>query len=233
MEKNLKIELLDLGVNYQDNIFLNLSNSKIVVLTNIEEGQIVRNNIIVYSLDGQILKEYQLWSEKKIISCIPYQKHFILTQDIEYEDFVSNKEPNVLIWNPEKEVINKFFGGRYINSLAVDLIDTIWIGYDEMGIFSCLKNDISLKGVNRFEINNDIVTICSLDETLDIIDSYSFTYINQHKIYTCYLSKGNSIVCELNEDGLIINKENLSFTPVSLFREKNINYYFYNDPDGS
>ncbi|MED4130750.1 hypothetical protein [Shouchella miscanthi] len=232
MKNNIKIAMSDLGIDYQDNSYLNLSDNKIVVLTNVEENQIVRTNIMIHSLNGEILEKHQLCFEKKIIICIPFQNNLILVEDVDYEDFVPNIEPNVLIWNTDRGVINKFFGGRFINSLAVDLDNSIWIGYDEMGIFSCLKNDISMRGINRFHVNDNLVSIGQIDAAMDLIDSYSFTYINQRKIFACYMSKGNYNVCEINEGGLIVNKEILSFVPVSLFIENDIKYYFYNDSDG-
>ncbi|WP_406621122.1 hypothetical protein [Bacillus atrophaeus] len=190
-------------VTEKGKILLSMSDSEFIVLTQQERndhGYV--NHISLYSnTDGRFLNSYSVQTKKQVMNVQKVDDSFLFLIDKEYEDGTRNIEPNIYVWSPLKGFYQSFFAGRYINSMMIDQNKNLWVGYDEMGIFSGVDQEISARGMNKFIFKNGEYELDSDDVSSYVIDQYYSTFASEDVIYLHYRSKGEDYLQKLKLSG--------------------------------
>lgn len=190
-------------VTEKGKILLSINDSEFIVLTQQERndhGYI--NHISLYSnTDGRFLNSFSVQTIKQVINVQKVDDSFLFLIDKEYEDGISNVEPNIYVWSPLKGFYQSFYAGRYINSMVLDQNKCLWVGYDETGIFSCVDQEISSRGVNKFILKNEKYELDYDHVSPYVIDQYNSTIISEDAIYLHYSSMGEAYLQKLKLSG--------------------------------
>lgn len=184
-------------------ILLSMNDSEFIVLTQQERNDYgYINHIALYSnTDGTFLNRYRVQTKKQVINIQKVDDSFLFLIDKEYEDGISNVEPNIYVWSPLKGFYQSFYAGRYINSMMIDQNKCLWVGYDETGIFSCVDQEISSRGMNKFILKNGKYELDSDDVSSYVIDQYYSTFVSKDAIYLHYSSMGEAYLQKLKLSG--------------------------------
>ncbi|MEC2333304.1 hypothetical protein [Bacillus subtilis] len=190
-------------VTEKGKILLSMNDSEFIVLTQQERNDYgYINHIALYSnTDGTFLNRYRVQTKKQVINIQKVDDSFLFLIDKEYEDGISNVEPNIYVWSPLKGFYQSFYAGRYINSMMIDQNKCLWVGYDETGIFSCVDQEISSRGMNKFILKNGKYELDSDDVSSYVIDQYYSTFVSEDAIYLHYSSMGEAYLQKLKLSG--------------------------------
>ncbi|ARW08876.1 hypothetical protein [Bacillus atrophaeus] len=195
-------------VTEKGKILLSMSDSEFIVLTQQERndhGYV--NHISLYSnTDGRFLNSYSVQTKKQVINVQKVDDSFLFLIDKEYEDGTRNVEPNIYVWSPLKGFYQSFFAGRYINSMMIDQNKNLWVGYDETGIFSCVDQEISSRGINKFILKNGEYELNSDGISSYVIDQYYSTFVSEDAIYLHYRSMGEDYLQKLKLSGEMLGQ---------------------------
>lgn len=190
-------------VTEKDKILLSMNDSEFIVLTQQERNDgYIFNHISLYSnTDGRFLNSYSVQTKKQVINIQKADDSFLFLIDKEYEDGISNVEPNIYVWSPLKGFYQSFYAGRYIISMVIDQNKCLWVGYDETGIFSCVDQEISSRGMNKFIMKNEKYELDSDHVSPYVIDQYYSTIVSGDAIYLHYSSMGEAYLQKLKLSG--------------------------------
>lgn len=191
-------------VTEKGKILLSMNDSEFIVLTQQERndhGYFINHLSIYSNTDGRFLNSYSVQTKKQVINIQKVDDSFLFLIDKEYEDGISNVEPNIYVWSPLKGFYQSFYAGRYINSMMIDQNKCLWVGYDETGIFSCVDQEISSKGINKFTLKNGKYELDSNDVSSYVIDQYYSTFVSEDAIYLHYNSMGENYFQKLKLSG--------------------------------
>ncbi|MEC0581709.1 hypothetical protein P8854_06975 [Bacillus spizizenii] len=190
-------------VTEKGKILLSMNDSVFIVLTQQERNEYgYINHIALYSsTDGRFINSYNVHTDKQVINVQKVDDSFLFLIDKEYEDGISNVEPNIYVWSPLKGFYQSFYAGRYINSMMIDQNKNLWVGYDEMGIFSGVDQEISARGMNKFILKNEEYELDSDDGSSYVIDQYYSTFVSEDAIYLHYRSMGEDYIQKLKLSG--------------------------------
>ncbi|MBO3794149.1 hypothetical protein [Bacillus subtilis] len=191
-------------VTEKGKILLSMNDSEFIVLTQkerIDHGYIINHLSLYSNTDGRFLNSYSVQTKKQVINVQKVDDSFFFLIDKEYEDGISNVEPNIFVWSPLKGFYQSFYAGRYINSMVLDQNKCLWVGYDETGIFSCVDQEISSRGVNKFILKNEKYELDYDHVSPYVIDQYNSTIISEDAIYLHYSSMGEAYLQKLKLSG--------------------------------
>ncbi|MCY7852858.1 hypothetical protein MOD48_01135 [Bacillus spizizenii] len=190
-------------VTEKGKILLSINDSEFIVLTQQKRNDHEYvNHISLYSnIDAQFINSYNVHSDNQVINVQKVDDSFLFLIDKEYEDGISNVEPNIYVWSPLKGFYQSFYAGRYINSMMIDQNKNLWVGYDEMGIFSGVDQEISARGMNKFILKNEEYELDSDDGSSYVIDQYYSTFVSEDAIYLHYRSMGEDYIQKLKLSG--------------------------------
>ncbi|KXZ23311.1 hypothetical protein AXI59_09460 [Bacillus nakamurai] len=230
----LEFRDLNVKVNEEDTVLLSMTESEIIVLTKkeIDYGAQYINHIVLYcNTNGRFLNSYSVQTNEQVINVQKVDDSFLLLVDKEYEDGVRNVEPNIYLWNPHKEFYQSFYAGRYINSMMIDQNKSLWVGYDEIGIFSCVDQEISTRGINKFVLKNGKYELCSHGVSSYMIDQYYSTFVSEDAIYLYYRSMGENYLQKLNLLGKTLDRFEVEIECSSCIKNESSIYFFIRDED--
>lgn len=190
---------LNLDVNEKKHSFFSLNEEYLVVVlqSEIDTNEYVNNLYIYHIKEERMHCEYSVTTAEQITSVLKCKDAYLLIFDKEYEDGVIDETPNAYFWDPVKGFYKSFYAGRYINSIKIDNDQNIWIGYDEMGIFSMIDGELSEKGFNRFD------STCRIKPVLDkenphTIDHYYDSFVTGSYVYLFYNVVGEKILKKID-----------------------------------
>ncbi|MEH7699051.1 hypothetical protein, partial [Bacillus pumilus] len=190
---------INLDINDRELSCFSLNEEYLVfVLQNEVETNKYVNNLYVYHISEQKLHyEYSVTSIDQITSVLKCEDDYLLIFDKEYEDGIIDETPNAYFWHPVKGFYKSFYAGRYINSIKIDNDQNIWVGYDEMGIFSMIDGELSEKGFNRFDSTFRIKPVLDKEKPQQI-DHYYDSFVTGSYVYLYFSVLGEKIFKKLD-----------------------------------
>ncbi|MCY8632276.1 immunity protein WapI [Bacillus spizizenii] len=230
----LKFRDLNVEVNEEETVLLSMTESEIIVLTKkeIDYGAKYINHIVLYcNTDGRFLNSFSIQTNEQVINVQKVDDSFLFLIDKEYEDSVRDVEPNIYLWNPIEGFHQSFYAGRYINSMIIDQNKNLWVGYDEMGIFSCVDQEISTRGINKFVLENGKYELYSHGVSSYVIDQYYSTFVSEDAIYLYYRSMGEDYLQKLNLLGETLERVEVGIECSSCIKNGSSIYLFSRDDD--
>lgn len=223
---------LNLDINKRGLSCFSLNEEYLVfVLQNEVDTNKYVNNLYVYHISEQELYyEYSVTTIDQITSVLKCKDDYLLIFDREYEDGIVDETPNVYFWNPIKGFYKSFYAGRYINSIKIDNDQNIWVGYDEMGIFSMIDGELSEKGFNRFDSTFRIKPVLDKEKPHPI-DHYYDSFVTGSYVYLYFSVLGEKIIKKIDlvsDEFVETRKIDLDLTAIC--EHKSSLYLFIRDP---
>ncbi|KJD57545.1 hypothetical protein [Bacillus velezensis] len=215
-------------INSSGPIILSMNATELIVLAQEKRQDEYINRIFIFrNRDGYLRHRYQIETSKKIIGVQKSRDLFLFLIHKDYEDGMVYEEPNIYVWHPIKGFYHSFYGGRYIRSMTVDSASNLWLGYDESGIFSCLDDDISSKGVTLFPFTDGIwKSRCdSFCTSPHLIDHFYGVYAEKDALYLHYCTLGEDYIRKVDLQGETLSFHKADFDFSAQFKIGS-SYYF-------
>ncbi|WP_125123466.1 hypothetical protein [Bacillus amyloliquefaciens] len=216
-------------INISGPIILSMNAAELIVLAQekVRKEEYSNHIFIFRNSDGHLRHRYQIQTSMNIIGVQKSGDLFLFLIHKNYEDGVVQEEPNIYIWHPLKGFYHSLYGGRYIRSMTVDSANNLWLGYDEAGIFSCLDDDISSKGVALFPFEDGTWKSCSdtFRTAPHLIDHFYGAYAQKDAMYLHYRTLGEDYIRKVDLQGETLSFHMADFYFSAQFR-KDSSYYF-------
>ncbi|WP_342007225.1 hypothetical protein [Bacillus sp. YBsi01] len=215
-------------INASGPIILSMNAAELIVLAQEKRKDKYINRIFIFrNRDGYLRHCYQIETSKKITDVQKSGDLFLFLIHIDYEDGMIHEEPNIYVWHPIKGFCHSLYGGRYIRSMTVDSANHLWLGYDEAGIFSCLDDDISSKGVTRFPFadgtwKSRCESFCTYPH---LIDHFYGAYAEKNALSLHYHTLGEDYIRKVDLQGETLSFQKADFGFSAQFKIDS-SYYF-------
>ncbi|AME06924.1 hypothetical protein NNG64_19035 [Bacillus siamensis] len=215
-------------INTSGPIILSMNAAELIVLAQEKRKDKYINRIFIFrNRDGYLRHRYQIETSKKITGVQKSGDLFLFIIHMDYKDGMVHEEPNIYVWHPIKGFCHSFYGGRYIRSMTVDSANHLWLGYDEAGIFSCLDDDISSKGVTRFPFTDGTwksrcESFCTYPH---LIDHFYGAYAEKNALYLHYHTLGEDYIRKVDLQGETLSFQKADFDFSAQFKIDS-SYYF-------
>ena len=223
---------LNLDINERELSCFSLDEEYLVfVLQNEVDTNKYVNNLYVYHINEQELHyEYSVTTIDQITFVLKCKDDYLLIFDKEYEDGIIDETPNAYFWNPIKGFYKSFYAGRYINSIKIDNDQNIWVGYDEMGIFSMIDGDLSEKGFNRFDSTFRIKPVLDKEKPHPI-DHYYDSFVTGSYVYLYFSVLGEKIFKKIDlVSDKFVETRKIDLDLTAICEHKSSLYLFIRDP---
>lgn len=223
---------LNLDINERELNCFSLNEEYLVfVLQNEVDTNKYVNNLYVYHISEQELHyEYSVTTIDQITSVLKCEDDYLLIFDKEYEDGIIDETPNAYFWHPVKGFYKSFYAGRYINSIKIDNDQNIWVGYDEMGIFSMIDGELSEKGFNRFDSTFRIKPVLDKEKPHPI-DHYYNSFVTGSYVYLYFSVLGEKIFRKIDlVSDKFVETRKIDLDLTAICEHKSSSYLFIRDP---
>ncbi|MCP6680742.1 hypothetical protein [Bacillus nakamurai] len=224
---------INTSISNGDQMILAMNAAEFIVLAQekTQKDKYINHIFLFQNSDGQLLNRYQIETSKDIICVQKSGASFLFLINREYEDGVVHEEPNIYMWHPIRGFYHSFYGGRYIRSMTIDSSNNLWLGYDEAGIFSCLDDDISLKGVNPFTFKNGTWKLCfdSFSTAPHLVDHFYDAFADKDAIYLHYCALGQDYIQKIGLHGETLGFHKVNFDFSAQFRRDSFYYFLIQD----
>ncbi|MES1035370.1 hypothetical protein [Bacillus pumilus] len=218
---------LNLIIGERDSSLISLNEKYLVVVLQNENEYM--HHIHVYDIrKDRWLCKHCITISEQITAVLYLGDAYLILFDKEYEDGVIDETPNAYFWHPVKGFYQSFYAGRYINSIKIDNDQNIWIGYDEMGIFSMIAGELSERGFNRFDSNFQLKPVGV--EKSSPIDHYYSSFVTESYIYLYYCVLGERILKKIDLLDNVIEKRKIDLDLAAICQYQSNVYLFISDP---